>query len=136
MVAAASDALPETSVTAVTILTSMSQADLATVGVIGSPRDAVLRLAEMSVAAGARALVCSPHEVSDVRGVVGPDIRLVTPGVRPRGSDAADQARIATPNEALDFGADLLVIGRPITGAPDPAAAAQAIAVSLADSQR
>jgi orotidine-5'-phosphate decarboxylase len=135
MLAAACEALPETSVTAVTILTSMSEADLASVGVSGSPRDAVLRLAEMSVAAGARALVCSPHEVADVRGAVGPDVRLVTPGVRPKGSDAGDQARFATPRQALDSGADLLVIGRPITAATEPAAAANAIATELTRSQ-
>jgi orotidine-5'-phosphate decarboxylase len=91
----------------------------------------VLRLATLAVAAGARGLVCSPQEVAAVRAEVGPDILLITPGVRPAGSDTNDQARVATPEEALRAGADLLVIGRPITGAADPGAAAAAIAASL-----
>ena len=81
--------------------------------------------------AGARGLVCSPQEVAAVRSEVGDDILLVTPGVRPAGSETHDQARVATPEEALRAGADLLVIGRPITGAADPGAAAGAIAASL-----
>src|SRR6202035_4579433 len=89
------------------------------------------RLAVLAVGAGARALVCSPREVASVRAEVGPDIRLITPGVRPAGADRNDQARVATPEEALREGADLLVIGRPITGAPDPGAAAAAIAGPL-----
>jgi len=93
--------------------------------------DAVLRLAVLSVEAGAQGLVCSPREVSAVRAEVGPDVTLITPGVRPAGAEAYDQARVATPEEALLAGADLLVIGRPITRAPDPGAAAAAIAASL-----
>ena len=85
----------------------------------------------LAVAAGARALVCSPREVAAVRSEVGPGIMLITPGVRPAGADRNDQARVATPEEALRAGADLLVIGRPITGAPDPGAAASAIAAPL-----
>ena len=127
MVRAAADALPDTRVTAVTVLTSMSPADLAAVGLTGSPQDAVLRLAEMAVASGARALVCSPQEVAAVRAVVGLDIVLITPGVRPAGSDVGDQQRVATPAEALTAGADLLVVGRPITGAADRGAAAAAL---------
>jgi orotidine-5'-phosphate decarboxylase len=91
----------------------------------------VRRLAVLAVGAGARALVCSPREVAAVRGEVGPGIKLITPGVRPPGADRNDQARVATPEEALREGADLLVIGRPITGAPDPGAAAAAIAGPL-----
>jgi len=83
------------------------------------------------VAAGAKGLVCSPREVSAVRAEVGDDVTLITPGVRPAGADAHDQARVSTPEEALLAGADLLVIGRPITRAPDPGAAAAAIAASL-----
>jgi orotidine-5'-phosphate decarboxylase len=132
MVAAAAEALPGTAVTAVTILTSMSAADLAAVGVAGSPREAVVRLATMAVDAGARALVCSPQEVAEVRRVVTPDVRLVTPGVRPAGADVADQARVATPEQAVADGADLLVVGRPITSAADPAAAARAIVDAIA----
>ena len=85
----------------------------------------------LAVEAGARGLVCSPREVAAVRAEVGPDITLITPGVRPAGSEANDQARVATPEEALRAGADLLVIGRPITGAADPGAAAAAIGASL-----
>lgn len=132
MIAAAAQALPDTRITAVTILTSMDESALASVGIGGSAEEAVLRLAVMAVQAGARALVCSPHEVAAVRAAVGPDTTLVTPGVRPAGSDRGDQARIATPEQAFADGADLLVIGRPITGAPDPAQAAEAIAASLA----
>src|SRR5258707_6807479 len=97
----------------------------------GPVSDAVLRLAVLAVAAGARGLVCSPQEVAAVRSEVGPGITLVTPGVRPPGEASHDQARVATPQEALKSGADLLVIGRPITGAPDPGAAAAALATAL-----
>jgi orotidine-5'-phosphate decarboxylase len=130
-VRAAAAALPDTRVVAVTVLTSLGEADLSGIGVAGPASDAVLRLATLAVAAGARGLVCSPQEVAAVRAEVGPDILLITPGVRPAGSDTNDQARVATPEEALRAGADLLVIGRPITGAADPGAAAAAIAASL-----
>lgn len=131
MINAAVQAVPDTLVTAVTILTSLSQEQLAAMGFTGSAQDLVKRLAVMSVSAGARAIVCSPQEVAAVRGEVGPDIVLITPGVRPAGSDAGDQKRIATPEQALADGADLLVIGRPITGAPDIAEAASKIASQL-----
>jgi orotidine-5'-phosphate decarboxylase len=131
VVRAAAEALPRCLVTAVTVLTSMSASDLEAVGLSGSPRDAVLTLAKLSVKAGARALVCSPREVAVVRETVGPDILLVTPGVRPAGSDTDDQRRVATPEQAMADGADLLVIGRPITAAADPAAAAARIGGTL-----
>jgi orotidine-5'-phosphate decarboxylase len=118
-------------VAAVTVLTSLGDDDLDRIGMTGPVPDAVLRLATLSVAAGAQGLVCSPREVAAVRAEVGPDVTLITPGVRPAGSAANDQARVATPEEALLAGADLLVIGRPITSAPDPGAAAAAIAGSL-----
>ncbi|MCZ3387472.1 MAG: orotidine-5'-phosphate decarboxylase, partial [Actinomycetia bacterium] len=124
MVRAAVDALPEAHVTAVTILTSMSESDLRAVGLSGPPREAVLRLAAMAVNAGAKALVCSPHEVAAVREAVGADVLLITPGVRPAGAPVGDQRRVATPRQALAAGADLLVVGRPITGAEDRAGAA------------
>ncbi len=130
-VRAAAAALPDTRVVAVTVLTSLGEADLSRIGFAGPASDAVLRLATLAVDAGARGLVCSPQEVAAVRAEVGPDILLITPGVRPAGSDTNDQARVATPEEALRAGADLLVIGRPITGAADPGAAASAIAASL-----
>jgi orotidine-5'-phosphate decarboxylase len=131
MVRAAADALPTTKVVGVTILTSLSSEQLAAVGFADAPRDAVRRLAVLAVDGGARALVCSPLEVSDVRREVGPDITLITPGVRPAGDATGDQARVATPERALADGADLLVIGRPITGAADVSAAAAGIARSL-----
>jgi orotidine-5'-phosphate decarboxylase len=129
--AAAQAAPPGTTIVGVTVLTSLSDADLARLGVAGSVSDAARRLAALAVAAGARGLVCSPREVAAVRAEVGPGILLVTPGVRPAGADRNDQARGATPEEAAAAGADLLVIGRPITGAADPGAAAAAIAASL-----
>jgi orotidine-5'-phosphate decarboxylase len=128
---AAVEAAPDTRIVAVTVLTSLGDDDLEAIGMAGPVRDAVLRLAVLAVEAGARGLVCSPREVADVRAEVGPDITLITPGVRPAGVGADDQARVATPEEALRAGADLLVIGRPITAAPDPGAAAAAIGASL-----
>jgi orotidine-5'-phosphate decarboxylase len=128
---AAADAAPDARIVAVTVLTSLGDADLARIGMAGPASDAVRRLAVLAVGAGAGGLVCSPQEVAAVRAEVGEDILLVTPGVRPAGADVHDQARVATPEEALRAGADLLVIGRPITGAADPGAAAAAIAASL-----
>ena len=130
-VRSAVEAAPDTKIVAVTVLTSLGDADLERLGVAGPVGDAVRRLAALAVEAGARGLVCSPREVAAVRAEVGPDITLITPGVRPAGSEANDQARIATPEEALQAGADLLVIGRPITSAADPGAAAAAIGASL-----
>ena len=128
---AAALAAPDAQVVAVTVLTSLSDADLGRIGLAGPASEAVLRLADLAVAAGARGLVCSPREVAAVRAAVGPQITLITPGVRPAGSEAHDQARTATPEEALRAGADLLVVGRPVTGAADPGAAAAALAASL-----
>ncbi|HEX9035239.1 MAG TPA: orotidine-5'-phosphate decarboxylase [Streptosporangiaceae bacterium] len=128
---AAVEALPETRIVGVTVLTSLSDADLDEIGMVGPVRDAVLRLSTMAVAAGARGLVCSPREVAAVRAEVGPDITLITPGVRLSGQESDDQVRIATPEQALRDGADLLVVGRPITRAPDPGAAAAALATAL-----
>ena len=132
MIRAAADALPETRVVAVTVLTSMSEDDLAAVGLRGPALDAARRLAVLAVGAGARAIVCSPQEVAAVRAEVGDAAVLITPGVRPAGAALGDQQRVATPEQAIADGADLLVIGRPITGADDVAAAAAAIATSLA----
>jgi orotidine-5'-phosphate decarboxylase len=131
VVRAAVEGAPDTTVAAVTVLTSLSQADLDRIGMAGPMPDAVRRLAVLAVEAGARGLVCSPQEVAAVRAEVGPDVTLITPGIRPAGSSADDQARTATPEQALQAGADLLVIGRPITAAPDPGAAAAAIAAPL-----
>jgi orotidine-5'-phosphate decarboxylase len=131
VVRAAVQGAPDTTVAAVTVLTSLSGADLERIGMLGPMSGAVRRLAALAVESGARGLVCSPQEVAAVRSEVGPDIILITPGILPVGASPHDQARTATPEEALRAGANLLVIGRPITGAPDPGAAAAAIAAPL-----
>jgi orotidine-5'-phosphate decarboxylase len=131
MIKAAVEAAPDTIVAGVTLLTSIGDKDLIELGIDGSVSDAVRRMAALAVSAGARGLVCSPQEVAAVRAEVGPGILLITPGIRLAGATSDDQARVATPEEALKAGADLLVIGRPITKSPDPGAAAAAIASSL-----
>jgi orotidine-5'-phosphate decarboxylase len=131
VIRAAVESAPATCVAAVTVLTSLGDDDLSALGVPGPVSDVVRRMAVLAVAAGARGLVCSPQEVAAVRAEVGPDVLLITPGVRPAGADLHDQTRVATPEEAIRAGADLLVIGRPITGAPDPGAAAAAVAASI-----
>ncbi|HET7017864.1 MAG TPA: orotidine-5'-phosphate decarboxylase [Streptosporangiaceae bacterium] len=128
---AAVQALPNTKIIGVTVLTSLCNADLDQIGLAGPVSDAACRLATLAVQAGARGLVCSPREVAAVRAEVGPDITLITPGIRPAGQDNNDQARVATPQAALRAGADLLVIGRPITSAADPGAAAAALGADL-----
>ena len=114
-------------ITAVTVLTSMTPADLDAVGLPGAAAS-VPALAALAARCGAGAIVCSPLEAAAVRAAVGDGVRIICPGVRPAGADAGDQARMATPAAAVAARADLLVVGRPITGAPDPAAAAAAIA--------
>jgi len=116
---------------AVTVLTSMNAEQLGIVGVAGGPAQQVLRLARMAMDSGADGLVCSPREVSLIRDALGEGPLLVVPGIRPAGSAAGDQARIATPQDAVAAGADWIVVGRPITEAADPAAAARAITASL-----
>jgi orotidine-5'-phosphate decarboxylase len=116
---------------AVTVLTSLDAAALAETGVAGGPVQQVLRLARLAMAAGADGLACSPQEAAKIRDALGEAPLLVVPGVRPAGSAAGDQARTATPAEAVAAGADWIVVGRPITGAADPAAAAAAIAAEL-----
>jgi orotidine-5'-phosphate decarboxylase len=130
-IGAAVQALPNTKIIGVTVLTSLCDADLDEIGLAGPVSDAACRLGRLAVEAGARGLVCSPREVAAVRAEVGPDIMLITPGIRPIGQDSNDQARVATPQAALRAGADLLVIGRPITGAADPGAAAAALGADL-----
>lgn len=107
----------------VTILTSHSDEDVRNMGYGENAADAVDRLVDVSVASGLDGVVCSAHEASRLRSRVGQDFLLVTPGIRPGGSDAGDQSRIMTPVEAISAGASYLVIGRPITGANDPVAA-------------
>lgn len=131
MVAAAAEALPDTRVTAVTVLTSLDTDALDAIGLAGPAREAAVRLAVLAVGAGARAIVCSPQEVAAIRAAVPGNVTLITPGVRPAGASLDDQKRVATPEQAIADGADLLVIGRPITGADDPRAAAAAIAHDL-----
>jgi orotidine-5'-phosphate decarboxylase len=118
-----------TAVAAVTVLTSHSAADLREVGLEGAAHGAAERLARLALAAGCPALVCSPREAARLRAVAGQEVALVCPGVRPAGRQAAgdDQARVATPAAAAAAGADWLVVGRPITRAADPAAAAAAV---------
>jgi orotidine-5'-phosphate decarboxylase len=120
---------------AVTVLTSMDAAQLSGVGVSDSPAAQVLRLARLAKAAGIDGLVCSAEEVNAVRTVMGPDALLVVPGIRPAGAGesaaADDQSRIATPAQAIARGASMLVVGRPITLAPDPAKAAAAILAEI-----
>jgi orotidine-5'-phosphate decarboxylase len=116
---------------AVTVLTSLDGAALDLVGLVGPPERAVVRLARLGIEAGAGGLVCSPLEIAAVRAAVGPSPLLVVPGIRPAGTAAGDQARVATPAEAIRAGADVIVIGRPLRDAPDPGAAARAIAASL-----
>jgi orotidine-5'-phosphate decarboxylase len=116
---------------AVTVLTSIDTATLAETGVAGGTVQQVLRLARLALAAGADGLVCSPQEVARIRDAFGQSPMLVVPGVRPAGSALGDQARVATPAEAVVAGADWLVIGRPITGAADPSAALSAIVAGL-----
>ena len=131
MIQAAVQAAPDVHIAAVTVLTSLSADDLHAMGVPGEPTERARHLAALAVDAGARAIVCSPQEVPAVREAVGHGVTLITPGVRPLGADAQDQARISTPEQALANGADLLVIGRPITAAADPGAAAARIASSI-----
>jgi len=115
MVSAAVLAAPHISITAVTILTSLSDEDLFKIGFANNARESAVSLAKLAVAAGAKSIVCSPFEVSDIRAAVPMEIDLITPGVRPVGVDAGDQKRVMTPYQALAAGANYLVIGRPIT---------------------
>ena len=116
---------------AVTVLTSLDAASLADTGVSGGTTQQVLRLARLALSAGADGLVCSAREVAVLRDALGDGPALVVPGIRPAGADLGDQARTMTPREAVAAGADWIVVGRPITGAADPAAAAAAIAASI-----
>jgi len=120
-------------VIAVTVLTSLDDDALAAMGVGQPAATQVLTLAALACEAGCDGIVCSPNEAAVVREALGPDALVVTPGVRPAGEAVGDQARTATPAEAIAAGASHLVIGRPITGAPDPAAAARAIRKELSE---
>jgi orotidine-5'-phosphate decarboxylase len=116
---------------AVTVLTSMDAAELAAVGIPDSPAAQVLRLARLARSAGINGLVCSAQEVAAVREAMGPEALLVVPGIRPAGAGLNDQSRIATPADAIASGASMLVVGRPITQAADPAGAAAQILAEI-----
>ena len=118
---------------AVTVLTSMDQAQLRAIGLVRSPAEQVELLARMGIEAGMNGFVCSPEEVGKLRELTGPKGVLVIPGIRPAGAAVGDQKRIATPAEALRRGASHLVVGRPITQAADPAEAAEAILKEMAE---
>ena len=117
----------------VTVLTSMDEPDLHEAGYDCDPRSLVLRRAEQARDAGMGGIVCSAEEASQVRRVVGPDMDIVTPGIRPAGADAGDQKRVMTPADALRTGSSHLVVGRPIVKAQDPKAAARAILAEMAE---
>jgi orotidine-5'-phosphate decarboxylase len=135
MMRAALDAVksvsPSTRLIAVTVLTSLSDDDLPSVGLAPPVADQVLRLASLAQACGLDGVVCSAHEIARLRAELGPEFLLVVPGIRPAGAAVGDQRRVMGPVEARDAGASVLVIGRPVTAAPDPALAAREIAQSL-----
>lgn len=130
MIAAAVTGMAGRGVLAVTVLTSLDYEGLRAVGVDAPVVDQVLRTASLAAQARAEGVVCSPGEVAALKSAQ-PGLSIFTPGVRPRGSAAHDQKRVATPTEAMRAGADYLVIGRPITEAPDPVDAAREIASSI-----
>jgi orotidine-5'-phosphate decarboxylase len=127
--AAAADRPP--AVLAVTVLTSLDDAALAELGIAGDAAERALAWARLARRCGCAGVVCSPREAPALREATGPGFLLVTPGVRPAGESAGDQRRVATPRDAIAAGADLLVVGRPITAAHDPAAAADAILADM-----
>jgi len=129
---AAETGLPKPLLIAVTVLTSLDAADLAAIGIDATPEAQVLRLARLAQGEGLDGVVCSAREAPALRAACGAAFKLVTPGIRPAGASAQDQARVMTPAAALAAGADYLVIGRPITGAADPLAALAAINASIA----
>ncbi len=139
MIEAAVEALAESTddaggVLVVTVLTSLSEDDLTALGVQGGMSGQVAAMARLAAEAGAEGVVCAPAEAGIARSAA-PNLTIVTPGVRPSGSDRGDQRRFSAPAEAIAAGADWLVIGRPITAAPDPVAAARAIAGELPPSE-
>jgi orotidine-5'-phosphate decarboxylase len=117
---------------AVTILTSMDAQDLAAVGLAGSPEENVLRLAALAQRCGLDGVVCSSRETAVLRERIGPDFTLVTPGIRPAGSQQDDQRRVMTPQQAISSGASYLVIGRPVTQADDPVSVLRTVNSELA----
>jgi len=131
MLEAAVKAKGDMKILAVTVLTSLDDADLEQIGARGPISELVRTLAELAIAAGCDGVVASPHEVSAIRAVAPEGFLVVTPGVRPQGAARGDQKRVMTPGEARLAGADLVVVGRPLRDASDPAAAARAIVEEL-----
>jgi orotidine-5'-phosphate decarboxylase len=129
---AAAEADPGVEVVAVTVLTSLADEDLASIGQLTPASAQVERLAKLAQAAGLDGVVCSPQEISIVRRACGPDFLVVTPGVRPAGTDLADQRRVMSPAQAIAAGSDILVVGRPITAAANPGEAARLVAEEVA----
>ncbi len=125
--AAVGAARPDLLLLGVSVLTSVDEATLREGGVNAAMEDQVLGLAQLGVDGGVGGIVASPHELAALRAAHGSEIKIVTPGIRPAGAAAGDQKRVMTPAEALKAGADFLVIGRPITAAPDPQAAFEQI---------
>ncbi|HEX4535050.1 MAG TPA: orotidine-5'-phosphate decarboxylase, partial [Rhizomicrobium sp.] len=122
---------PDITIIGVTALTSMDDDVLESVGQRGPASEQVVRLAKLAKASGLDGVVCSAHEIAQIRAACGDDFLLVVPGIRPTGSDIGDQRRVMTPGQAARAGADIIVIGRPINAAADPAAAAKAIAEEI-----
>lgn len=118
---------PSLLILGVTVLTSFDSHELASIGMNGTPMEAAVRLARLASTAGLGGVVASPHEIRAIREACGDRLRIVTPGVRPAGSEVGDQKRTMTPREAVHAGADYIVVGRPITGASDRRAAAERI---------
>jgi orotidine-5'-phosphate decarboxylase len=116
---------------AVTVLTSLDAADLASLGLSASPAAQAERVARLAWDSGVRGFVASASEAANLRSALGPEALLVTPGIRPAGSDAGDQKRITTPAQAIAAGADLLVVGRPIRDAASPLAAARSVVAEI-----
>jgi orotidine-5'-phosphate decarboxylase len=120
----------------VTILTSMDQAAMESVGIGGTPGSRAVALAKLAKEAGLDGVVASAHEVTSIREACGPNFLIVVPGIRPTNTAVGDQSRVATPSDAIRAGASYLVVGRPITEAKDPRAAAQAIASEIASASK
>jgi orotidine-5'-phosphate decarboxylase len=131
---AAKDA-PGLTILAVTVLTSLDDADLAAAGIPRSATEHVVGLARLAHDAGVRGFVCSPAEITPLRAALGNEVVLVTPGIRPAGAAAGDQKRVGTPGDAIRAGASVLVVGRPIRDAADPAAAARQVLAEIAAAQ-
>ncbi|WP_281299743.1 MULTISPECIES: orotidine-5'-phosphate decarboxylase [unclassified Iodidimonas] len=117
----------------VTVLTSLDAGDLDVLGIEGTTHKVVARLARLAEKSGLDGVVCAPHEISTTRSVAGRHLKLVVPGIRPRGSDSDDQKRVMTPKEAIENGATVIIVGRPITRASDPVGAARSIVNSISD---